>query len=1353
MSASLIGIIFTALIAFILVASVFFGAKRGLKKTFFRFAWLFITAIAVYFLTPVFTNIINGIDISSLGLDINGPVTKISDIGVNLVNSLAESNEAFANSEALKTFAANVPAMILNIFVFVIAFWLLKALLYPLWAFISSRIFDKQERELKKFKKQQAKLRAQNNGVLPPQDENVPILLQVKQKKIRSGGAVVGVLMGLLLCAITLSPFVGLNAIYQNVSANVTVEENGKNVSVIEKSIDDEEMLSYLSSYEDSIGSKILTYSGMGFISKALFEGLATTTVNNEKVYLGQEVNTIVKVYGRYYSIQNFDSENITKESLNNLLSTISKTFNDVRSSKLIYLLGDDILPHILDDIINAEDFKLIDNGGEIDDIIVSAYNSYSNNFKLIDLQSQVESIVNAVSALNNADLIVPFVKGEVSGLDGILLHLGKVGKNNNLDMCIDKLYNVSMLKNKYPELVEKGIKALFDALDITYKNQYSTTTETLQQSLKSVVSSLLEFCDYYADSENLDFDKGSDSVTKTVPAFESLGKVLDVLKNILLSEENYKSLIDFGIDKLNELTADFADFSEITNDLKLVESWEEELENIANIYSKVIKLVNSEITFEKVLDENYVEFENVGKGIQSSINLGSIIISNKNIRTILETILDKIDTANFDEVLNVSVSGGKSLKNTLLDNIYNTSTNISNISDWGDEFKYNVNVFRKVYPIIVDNFDLNKLSAANNNQLANLGAAIDDALVDTKLILTNEVIRNIVDYYLQKVELGAEVDNILDISCSIDGISNTIYNHVLNNIYDGSNNKTEVVWENEFAKIKNILTAQFDTTNLSAIGNILDKLDESKLFTDSIIKEIVIKYIDDEIKNNLNEDLIVGLADAIETLKTTLREEQVVKYEYEFTFMTGLVDVLSATYDNNTAMFTAIGEEFNKITNIQGSYDKRSNVITKTVVGKMISYYFDDYKKDNLTSTDAALLTAIDKIKDNLDDIENYKNELLNILKIADCLDGTIEDKNGDSVGDLKDTGRVLDEMISHIITTEVIRNIITVYINNNIDSITDEDLIEIINDIKARVSDTDIVIASYETEFGCLDDLTKLISAATLNYTEIGKTFDRICNINGDEHIRASVFISRHTLDDFLIYYIDKFATEKLSSEQGLLDIVETIKEENISNIASFETELTFVNSLFSVIGGETTEIGTQLDEIKDNSNLIKNKNINDIVLHYFDKEAGPYTGDGKEYKTIIALMRSKVEGLTNAEGKIYNALFTEFNSIIANIAEFEVLTDATEFTNPENIGSRLDAMEDMQYACDKAIAYECSKIIIQKLSSDAIAQAKVEAVLTSEIFDYNNYNTASYAGTYPGENYYTDLFTAIKTAFDTP
>ena len=67
-------------------------------------------------------------------------------------------------------------------------------------------MFDTQEREQKKFKKQQAKLRAKNDGVQPPQEENMPILLQVKPKKIRWGGAVIGIIIGLLLSAVASFP-------------------------------------------------------------------------------------------------------------------------------------------------------------------------------------------------------------------------------------------------------------------------------------------------------------------------------------------------------------------------------------------------------------------------------------------------------------------------------------------------------------------------------------------------------------------------------------------------------------------------------------------------------------------------------------------------------------------------------------------------------------------------------------------------------------------------------------------------------------------------------------------------------------------------------------------------------------------------------------------------------------------------------------------------------------------------------------------------------------------------------------------------------------------------------------------
>ena len=98
MDASIIGLIFTALIVFFLLVSFIFGVKRGLKKSLFRLGWLIVTIVLLVFLTPVLSNIINKIDISSLNLDIMGPVNKFSDIGVNLINNITGSGDLITNS-------------------------------------------------------------------------------------------------------------------------------------------------------------------------------------------------------------------------------------------------------------------------------------------------------------------------------------------------------------------------------------------------------------------------------------------------------------------------------------------------------------------------------------------------------------------------------------------------------------------------------------------------------------------------------------------------------------------------------------------------------------------------------------------------------------------------------------------------------------------------------------------------------------------------------------------------------------------------------------------------------------------------------------------------------------------------------------------------------------------------------------------------------------------------------------------------------------------------------------------------------------------------------------------------------
>ena len=85
MNANLISWIITGIVALILLSSVLWGMKRGLKKSAFRFVWLLVTAIILFFVTPLVSNMVNNMDLSGLNLYIFGPVNKISDIGVNIV--------------------------------------------------------------------------------------------------------------------------------------------------------------------------------------------------------------------------------------------------------------------------------------------------------------------------------------------------------------------------------------------------------------------------------------------------------------------------------------------------------------------------------------------------------------------------------------------------------------------------------------------------------------------------------------------------------------------------------------------------------------------------------------------------------------------------------------------------------------------------------------------------------------------------------------------------------------------------------------------------------------------------------------------------------------------------------------------------------------------------------------------------------------------------------------------------------------------------------------------------------------------------------------------------------------------
>lgn len=1357
MSPSLIGIIITALIGTILVFSFLLGMKRGWKKSLFRFAWLLLTLVAVFFLTPPMAKWINGFDISSLGLNIYGEVKEFRDIGLNLFNEIAKSEAAISNSQALKSFAENLPAMILNILLFVVLFWVLKLILYPFWTWFSSMIFDKQSREIKKYKKQQAKLKKQNKGVQPPQDDTMPILLQVNKNKSRFGGAMIGLVTGLMLCCIFFSPLVGLNAIYQNVLANVITEKDGEKVSLIESSIEDKETLELLSSYENSIGSKILTYTGIGFLSNTIFNGLATVNVQNEKVYLSDELNMAIKVYNKYDSIKNFNFNDMTQESLSKFLTAVKDIFFDIRDSKILYLLGDDLLPYVLDDLMDAPDFTLID-GGQLDDIVVSAYRAYSSNFKLADVKNQLEALVDIAAQLNKENLVVPMARGEISSLEEIVNHIATNVKTpyELASTIAENLYRINMLKSKYPELLDMGIKEVFNALEIDYTSQ-TLDSNTLKQPLKEIIYNMLEVVRYYNNNKDLDFGN------KTRTVLKSVGTVLDNLQIYFLTEENYNSLLEYGIEEINNATGSFADFSNIIENLKTIQyeapvdggtvntGWEYELYSLTALYEAVIKVVNDNISFESILEEDYVAFDQIGEGIDSALRGHSKIISNEVIREGLEIILNTIDTTNFNEVLSVEISDGVTFKDTILNNIYNKATQTSSITKWSDEIKYNRRVLSSAYKIVTDNFNLDVLSAEDDEQLEKLGKAIDDAILKTKLVLSNEVIRGVAEYYLDTVEFGEEVDKIFAINygknASMEDI--TVYDKMLDNIYDkeAPSSSSNLSWEYELSKIKNVLTAEFNTTELVALGAILDDILGSRVISKDVINKIVAKYIDDE-----TVSLPMGLNDGMTAMKDNLGN--VVSYELEFGFILELIDCLEATYGTNQEKYEAIGSKFNKVSNSMGTETTYSKLFLKPVLNKYLVYYFDDYTNKLEGEVSEEIINIVDSIKSNLLDISDYRREFINILNLVDVVDAT----------DLTEVGIVLDNITSNIITPSIIRNLIAHYFKEEVKTLEEgtlKDLLLKVNredvaSVYDNIKNVYLVPHSYYQEFDYIQKLSDVLLANELDYEDLGVALDAVCNTAENASAPASVFVTRKIVEEVLKYYFDDFATKNLTAkeDEDLLVVVEDIKTK-ITLIRNFETELGYINQIFNAVENyDSTTVGEIFDSINGNSNLITPQSINAIVLHYFDKESSSYATNS-EYATVIGLMREKAELATN-----YTVLFSELDKIVDNIAEFETITSVEDFmalsdNAVENFGAKLDEMESFTQVCDKSITYEVAKIILGKISSTTVASAKIEAVKESEIFKFSTYNTDNFTGTYgtetyPGTTYYTHLFEAIKLAF---
>ena len=1007
MDATIVSLIITGVVGLMLLVSVLWGLKRGLKKSLFRFVWLLATAVILFFVTPLISKPVNEIDLSGLNLNVFGKVTKLSDVAVNIFTNMMGSEQLESNPELLN-FVQNLSTVVLNIVLFVLLFWVLKVLLWIVWAPIAHKLYDKNTIQKKRIKKEQKKKLKKSKGVDVPQEE-MPLLLSVKENKHRGWGAFVGLLIGLVVVACTFMPIVGINNIYQNVYANVLYEEDGEKTPYLDQVLD-EEIRGYVNSYENSIANKILTYSGVSLVSNYIFDNMATVKVGNEKIYFGSLIDKGVKIYNKVLIISKFDTENITKDNLAEVIDAVQFIFNEIKTVKGIYTLADGIAPDFVKDYVNNENVNF--GNEEVETIIKNAVNNPYADLTLTNLQKQVEIVLNIVNEFNNKDLIAPIINSDDVNVNFIAdLIFSNI---KNIDIFVEDIFSnfneINLIENEYPRLIDKGFELLFNSLEIEYTNQTSETDNFTQAQIsniktgfKTLFKNVLKFLSLYSNSVELDFDavsaedsvslasNSADNYYNTREVINCIGEVLNIVRLKpttteqedlnLLKETNYEKLIAFLQEKLTELTEDSIDISSIINSLPLVDNWKNELNNFPILYRAIIQIINSGDDFDSLKNEDNLLLNKVGLGLGTAVDT-SVLINNKNLRSVVESILNNEDyTSSMNDVFDIIVEGDLTVKNAILNNIYDLSPSAMVKSNVGSYWETEIALLKK---ILNANF--------NDFELADIGPVLDE--ISASKIFTKSVVNAIV---LDAVDSG--INEMF--ASPMDASLNSAITQLKNNIRNSDNNAS-FSYELEFGYLQDlfdVLDANYepDVENnrtaeevmLLEIGKQFDVISGSSLvLTSSVLNNLLTYYFDNYISDLSGID-----ADVLTIINKIKNNFNLIEsYETEFENILNL----SGVVNSSTATLEDIGEQLDNI-------KQSSKIITNGIITELIDYYFNDKTESYLASYSA----VINKIKTKINGAYSYKTMFRELSTIVDNLSSfdTISSTNIDAAGEFLDT------------------------------------------------------------------------------------------------------------------------------------------------------------------------------------------------------------------------------------------------------------------------------------------------------------------------------------------------------------
>ena len=922
--ATIVTISLNAIFALCIILGFLWGFKRGLKRSAMRIAFIVGCLILAFFIAMPVANSIVNIDVSSVYTytDSDGIVHKtLSDIISSAVTNIStDIKDAYNNSESLRALIDALPQMIVQSIVFVVLFWLLKILTWPIFAVLANALWGKKKTS--KAREGQQKT-IQNGRVI--ENGKVRPASKKKEKKHRWMGAVIGTLQGCLIAFFTLLPIAGFSSIVQNIDKQASVsattkEDDEENElkplgQMLRESLGDDAMNS-LTAYENSALGVICGWTDVdGFA----FDVQTSAKVNGKTTNLRKEINALSNAYNEASKIKSFDLSKMD-------FDTIKKLFDYLVSSPSLSSIADELMPHYINKVIN-ESKGINSTVKEFLKMYVDAYGTP----KIDELRSDIEHICTAMKIIQSNDIFAYFENAQKFDIDEFVKIIeAKDGKNPLRDIFAEITQSTTTQK-LLQTFINYGLKSLGDEISDATNKEITVKTVTfdnvnwdnVREEVPSILNSSITVYKSYKNSTETSETNKVLSIN-----FKYIGEILQLFASSSLLDDAFDSAMDI-LDQYDDYSK-YIDFGSMKKDVDFVKEMtyvQNSVDALRSVGALTYFNTGSTMKVEDLLKKIDANIPNTTTNcidvVVANITSSSILKASlpKTLNTVYPELLEKmskeiekIDTTNIN--WNVETATIIKILHFACDNVDIFTKNFTgkkllneiNLIEFGQNIDAMCNS-RLFSPVVKAGIDYAKTNVELKNYL-------NADILSTNLNFTNEftAISKAVDIAKSSGimdEIMAESKNMTANILTILKNDPTIANNLVNNLFDSSiiQKSVEQIVNKLQSLVGNAINIKIEKTTVD-IDNFIKNLDTKKVEFGNILNSIA-KIGSPVLESDFSLDTFANNIDDFASAFTNLQNST----EFHNTYI-ALIDYLSTNEKIKEVIdFSVVGDNFDYTT------------------------------------------------------------------------------------------------------------------------------------------------------------------------------------------------------------------------------------------------------------------------------------------------------------------------------------------------------------------------------------------------------------------------------------------------------